>query len=93
MKKDEIVKMAKEKFNVTLNPKDKLSVLEEKLKAMESKEEKPKPKKESGKRTPIASKSEFGKVVPWHPIHREEHWTFIYDKASLTKEEIKSLGL
>ena len=47
MKKDEIVKMAKEKFNVALNPKDKLSVLEEKLKAMESKEEKPEPKADS----------------------------------------------
>ena len=96
MKKDEIIKTAQEKFNVKLNPKEKLSDLEGKLEALEKKNaEKPKPtkKKGSGKGNPIASKGEYGKVVPWNPLHREEFWTFIYDERALSEEEREKLGL
>ena len=56
MKKDEILKTAKEKFNVKLDPKEKLADLEDKLETLEknnAKESKPK-KKSSGKGNPIA---------------------------------------
>lgn len=95
MKKDELIKLAKEKFNVSLNPKDKLKDLEAKVASLEESnvvvEEEP--VQESGKRVPIASKGEHGKIVPWNPMHREEFWTFIYDKRSLSDEEKKQLGL
>ena len=95
MKKDEILKTAKDKFNVKLDPKEKLADLEDKLETLEkndAKESNPK-KKSSGKGNPIASRGEYGKVVPWNPIHREEHWTFIYDERALSKEEKEQLGL
>ena len=94
MKKDEVLKIAKEKFNVKLNPKEKLSDLQDKLESLVDKAEVVEEVVEkSEKRTPIASKGEHGKIVRWNPVHREEYWTFIYDKRSLTKEEIKLLGL
>jgi hypothetical protein len=95
MKKDELIKIAKEKHNVELNPKHKLKDLEAQVESLDSKvkvEAKEEPKS-SGKRTPIASKSEHGKVVAWSPKHREEFWTFIYDERSLLDEEKKALGL
>ena len=96
MKKDEIIKTAQEKFNVKLNPKEKLSDLEGKLETLEKNnaaEPKPTKKKSSSKGNPIASRGEYGKVVPWNPIHRQEHWTFIYDEGALSEEERKNLGL
>ena len=46
MKKDEILKTAKDKFNVKLDPKEKLSDLESKLETLEKNNaEKPKPTK------------------------------------------------
>ena len=48
MKKDEILKTAKDKFNVKLDPKEKLTDLEDKLETLEknnAKESKPKKKK------------------------------------------------
>jgi len=95
MKKDELIKMAKEKHNIELNPKHKLKDLEAQVESLDSKvkvEVKEEPKS-SGKRNPIASKSEFGKVVRWNPDHRQEFWTFIYDERSLSEEEKKALGL
>jgi|TARA_Y100000114_G_scaffold94066_1_gene87453 hypothetical protein len=94
MKKDEVLKVAKEKFNVKLNPKEKLADLMDKLDALENNSELvEEPVQETSKRQPIASKGESGRVVRWNPLHREEYWTFIYDKRSLTKEELKKLGL
>ena len=94
MKKDEILKVAKEKFNVKLNPKEKLADLQHKLDTLEeSSEVVEEPVQDSSRRQPIASKGESGRIVRWNPLHREEYWTFIYDKRSLTKEEIKKLGL
>jgi len=94
MKKDEVLKVAKEKFNVRLNPKEKLADLLHKLETLENNSEVvEEPVQDNSKRQPIASKGENGRVVHWNPVHREEYWTFIYDKRSLTKEEIKQLGL
>ena len=48
MKKDEILKTAKDKFNVKLDPKEKLADLEDKLETLEKNDEKEsKPKKKS----------------------------------------------
>ena len=94
MTKDELIKAAKENFNVSLNPKDKLAELEQQYASLESSVEvEEEVEVESSSRRPIASKSEHGKVVPWNPIHREEFWQFIYDKRSLSKEELEALGL
>ena len=93
MKKDEIVQHAKEKFGVELDKKQKLSDLEAQVEVLEKKKPVKETKKSSGKKNPIASKGEFGKVVPWSPMHREEYWTFIYDERSLSDEEKKQLGL
>ena len=93
MKKDELVQHAKEEFGVELDKKQKLSDLEAQVEVLEKKKPVNETKKSSGKKNPIASKGEHGKIVPWHPIHREEHWTFIYDERSLSEEEKKQLGL
>jgi hypothetical protein len=95
MTKDEIVKLAKENFNVSLNPKDKLADLELQLKSLENANPVVEDEEvvESDGRTPLFSKGEHGKIVPWNPRHREEFWTFIYDERALTSEERKSLGL
>jgi hypothetical protein len=93
MKKDELVQHAKEEFGVELDKKQKLSDLEAQVEVLEKKKPVKETKKSSGKKNPIASKGEHGKIVPWNPIHREEHWTFIYDERSLSDEEKKQLGL
>jgi len=95
MTKDEIVKLAKENFNVSLNPKDKLADLELQLKSLENANPVVEDEEvvESDGRTPLFSKGEHGKIVHWNPRHREEFWTFIYDERALTSEERKSLGL
>ena len=97
MTKDELLKVAKEEFNVALNSKEKLVDLEAKLSSLESnkgvKEVKVKNTKEPVSKDPIASKGEHGKLVAWHPTHRAEFWQFIYDKKHLTDEEVESLGL
>ena len=97
MTKDELLKVAKEEFNITLNPKEKLVDLEAKLTSLEAnkgvKEVKTKKTKEVVSKDPIASKGEHGKLVAWHPTHRAEFWQFIYDKKHLTDEEVESLGL
>lgn len=94
MTKDELIKSAKENFNVSLNPKDKLKDLEHQYASLEnSADVKEEVVVESKSKDPIASRSQHGKVVPWHPMHRAEFWTFIYDKGSLTDEEKKVLGL
>ena len=93
MKKDELVQHAKEEFGVELDKKQKLSDLEAQVEVLEKKKPVKETKKSSSKKDPIASKGEYGKVVPWNPIHREEHWTFIYDERSLSDEEKKQLGL
>ena len=93
MKKDELVQHAKEEFGVELDKKQKLSDLEAQVEVLEKKKPVKETKKSSGKKNPIASKGEHGKIVTWHPIHREEHWTFIYDERSLSEEEKKQLGL
>lgn len=95
MTKDEIVKLAKENFNVSLNPKDKLADLELQLKSLENANPVVEDEEvvESNGRTPLFSKGEHGKIVPWSPKHREEFWTFIYDERALTSEERKALGL
>tara|TARA_B100001939_G_scaffold317688_1_gene304510 strand:- start:222 stop:503 length:282 start_codon:yes stop_codon:yes gene_type:complete len=93
MKKDELVQHAKEEFGVELDKKQKLSDLEAQVEVLEKKKPVKETKKSSGKKDPIASKGEHGKIVPWNPIHREEHWTFIYDERSLSEEEKKQLGL
>lgn len=95
MTKDEIVKLAKENFNVSLNPKDKLADLELQLKSLENANpvvEDEEVVKSNGN-NPLYSRGEFGKIVPWHPDHREEFWNFIYDKSGLSPEEKKKLGL
>jgi len=93
MKKDELVQHAKEEFGVELDKKQKLSDLEAQVEVLEKKKPVKETKKSSGKKNPIASKGEHGKIVPWNPIHREEHWTFIYDERSLSDEEKEQLGL
>jgi hypothetical protein len=97
MTKDELLKLAKEEHNVTLNPKEKLADLEDKVATLEAnkdvKEVKTPKKKESVSKDPIASRSEHGKVVLWNPRHRAEFWQFVHDKKHLTEEEIKTLGL
>jgi len=94
MTKDELIKSAKEKFDVSLNPKDKLKDLEHQYASLEnSVEVDEEVVVESSSGDPIASRSEHGKIVPWHPIHRPEFWSFVYDKGSLTDEEKKVLGL
>ncbi len=93
MKKDELVQHAKEEFGVELDKKQKLSDLEAQVEVLEKKKPVKETKKSSDKKNPIASKGEHGKIVPWNPIHREEHWTFIYDERSLSEEEKKQLGL
>ena len=93
MKKDELVQHAKEEFGVELDKKQKLSDLEAQVEVLEKKKPVKETKKSSGKKDPIASKGEHGKIVPWNPIHREEHWTFIYDERSLSDEEKEQLGL
>lgn len=94
MKKDELIKMAKEELNISLNPKDKLSILEEQVKTMkQSKKVEKKEIKKTRPKNPIASKSEYGRIVRWNPVHREEYWTFIWDEAALSKEEKEKLGL
>jgi|TARA_R100001198_G_C5227119_1_gene207442 hypothetical protein len=97
MTKDELLKLAKEEHNVTLNPKEKLADLEDKVATLEAnkdvKEVKAPKKKETVSKDPVASRSEHGKVVPWNPRHRSEFWQFVYDKKNLTEEEIKTLGL
>jgi hypothetical protein len=94
MTKDELIKSAKENFNVSLNPKDKLKDLELQYASIEStvgvEEE---VVVESNSKDPIASRGEHGKILPWSPLHRSDFWTFIYDKGSLTKEEKEKLGL
>jgi len=94
MTKDELIKKAKEEYNVSLNPKDKLADLEVKLSSLEDNAdvaEKVEVVKQGS--DPIASRGEHGKLVPWHPLHREESWTFVYKKSDLKKEELKKLGL
>jgi hypothetical protein len=94
MTKDELIKSAKENFNVSLNPKDKLKDLEQQYASIEnSVEVEEEVVVESNSKDPIASRSEHGKIVPWHPKHRREFWSFVYDKGSLTKEEKEKLGL
>jgi hypothetical protein len=94
MTKDELIKSAKENFNVSLNPKDKLKDLELQYASLESTVDvEEEVVVESNSKDPIASRSEHGKVVPWNPMHRSEFWSFIYDKGSLTKEEKEILGL
>ena len=93
MTKDDIVKIAKENFNVSLNPKDKLADLELQLKSLESSAPVEENEIESSKETPVYSRGEFGKIVPWHPDHRPEFWNFIYDESGLSAEEKKKLGL
>ena len=86
-----------EEHNVTLNPKEKLADLEDKVATLEAnkdvKEVKAPKKKEPVSKDPIASRSEHGKVVLWNPRHRAEFWQFVHDKKHLTEEEIKTLGL
>jgi hypothetical protein len=93
MTKDDIVKIAKENFNVSLNPKDKLADLELQLKSLESSAPVEENEIESSGETPVYSRGEFGKIVPWHPDHRPEFWNFIYDESGLSAEEKKKLGL
>lgn len=94
MTKDELIKSAKEKFNVSLNPKDKLKDLEHQYASLEDSVEVVEEVEEtSNSKDPIASRGEHGKIVPWHPMHRSEFWEFVYDKGSLKKEEKEILGL
>lgn len=93
MNKDELVEHAKEEFGVDLNKKSKLADLEAQVQDLEKNKSKPKKESKVGSKDPIASKGEFGKVVPWSPVHRAEFWQFIYDERSLSEEEKKSLGL
>lgn len=93
MKKDELVKHAKEEFGVNLDKKQKLSDLEAQVEQLSKKSPVKEKKVSKTSKDPIASKSEFGKVVPWNPNHRPEFWTFIYDERSLSEEEKKQLGL
>jgi hypothetical protein len=94
MTKDELIKAAKDNFDVSLNPKDKLADLEQQFSSLESSVEVVEEVEvvKEGK-DPIASKSEYGKIVPWNPRHREEHWEFIWKKSELSKEEKEKLGL
>jgi hypothetical protein len=93
MTKDEIIKLAKEEHNVSLNPKDKLVDLKAHLHSLESSSPKEEVVKKKSNKDPVASRSEHGKVVEWSPMHREEYWEFIHDAKSLTAEEKKQLGL
>jgi len=94
MTKDELIKSAKENYNVSLNPKDKLKDLEQQYASIEnSVEVEEEVVVESNSKDPIASRGEHGKVVAWHPMHRPDFWEFVYDKGSLTKEEKEKLGL
>jgi hypothetical protein len=94
MTKDELIKTAKENFNVSLNPKDKLADLEQQFASLESSVEVVEEVEvvKEGK-DPIASRGEYGKIVLWNPKHRPEHWEFIWKKSELSKEEKESLGL
>jgi hypothetical protein len=93
MKKDKLVKQAKEEFGVDLDKKQKLADLEAQVESLSKKAPVKEKKVSSNSKDPIASKSEFGKIVRWNPEHRAEFWTFIYDERSLTEEEKKQLGL
>tara|TARA_R100001082_G_scaffold32635_1_gene16755 strand:- start:5200 stop:5481 length:282 start_codon:yes stop_codon:yes gene_type:complete len=92
MTKDELVKVAKEKFNVSLNPKDKLVDLESQLSSLEKSDPVDKPVEKAKSKTPLYSVGEHGKIVSYNPIHRAEYWNFIYDEKSLTDEQKKLLG-
>ena len=93
--KDKIIEQAKEKYNVSLNPKNKLADLEAQLNSLKEKNKASKKEKKEKKvsKTPLFSRGSFGKVVVYNPIHRDEYWTFIYSEDDLTDEEKKSLGL
>ena len=94
MTKDDIIKFAKENFNVSLNPKDKLADLEMQLKSLESSAPVDEEEElEFNGDNPLYSRGEFGKIVPWHPDHRPEFWNFVYDESGLSAEEKKKLGL
>jgi len=94
MTKDELVSHAKKTFGVELNKKNKLVDLEAQVAKLEAAEtDKEEPAESAGRSDPIAVKGSNGAIFPWTPNKQEEFWTFIYDKASLTKAEIKSLGL
>ncbi|MDB9705162.1 hypothetical protein OAA77_00670 [Gammaproteobacteria bacterium] len=92
-KKDEVVKMAKEKFNVNLDKKQKLEDLQAHVEKLEVSKVEPKKEPVKKPKHPICVKTEYGKVKPYNENMREEFWTFVWDKASLTKEELELLGL
>lgn len=93
--KDKIIEEAKDKYNVSLNPKNKLADLEAQLSSLEQKNKLTKKEKKDKKvsKTPLFSRGSFGKIITYNPIHRDEYWTFIYSENDLTDEEKKSLGL
>ena len=92
-KKDEVVQHAKEKFGVTLDKKQKLDDLQAHVDKLESESKTVKKSPTKKPKHPICVKSEYGQVKPWNENMREEYWTFIWDKDSLTKEEQKILRL
>nr|BAR25720.1 hypothetical protein [uncultured Mediterranean phage uvMED]BAR25763.1 hypothetical protein [uncultured Mediterranean phage uvMED] len=93
--KDKIIEEAKDKYNVSLNPKNKLVDLEAQLNNLKEKNKPSKKEKKDKKvsKTPLFSRGSFGKVILYNPIHRDEYWTFLYSEDALTDEEKKSLGL
>jgi|TARA_B100001094_G_C18110561_1_gene760899 hypothetical protein len=93
--KDKIIEEAKDKYNVSLNPKNKLADLEAQLNNLKEKNKLTKKQKKDKKvsKTPLFSRGSFGKIITYNPIHRDEYWTFLYSEDSLTDEEKKSLGL
>lgn len=93
MTKDQLVKLAKEKFDVSLNPKDKLADLKAQLESLESSAPAEEVVEEKPGKDPLYSVSEHGKITEWSPMHRAEYWNFIYDKKSLSAEQKKQLGL
>ena len=93
MTKDDIIKLAKEKHNVSLNPKDKLVDLKAHLESLNSSTPVEEVVEKKSNKNPVASRSEHGKVIEWSPMHREEYWEFVHDEKSLTAEEKKQLGL
>jgi len=92
-KKDEVVKMAKEKFNVNLDKKQKLEELQAHVEKLEVSEVEVKKEPVKKPKHPVCVKTDHGMVKPYNENMREEFWTFVWDKASLTKEELELLGL